>query len=239
MIHRLLGVLFFLGITINFFWLVPSWLIICRTIPRYRYSFSTLGTWYFKWYLPLFGIRPKVIGREFHIEDQAVVIMSNHQSFIDIGVLMCTLRPLSFLAKKELFQIPLFGPALAQTGTLQVDRSNPRANRDIPQRIRSKMELGYSYGIYPEGTRSKDGTLLDFKKGIFTIIKQAPVPVLPVTLNYTGYRVPKKGFILRPGVVEVIVHPVITPQEIETMSVPEFQAKTRETILADLSPWPS
>jgi 1-acyl-sn-glycerol-3-phosphate acyltransferase len=157
-------------------------------------------------YLRIAGVKVTFHGRQ-HVVQPPYILMSNHQSALDIMSLLNGL-PVSFrfVAKQELFKIPLFGWALKRAGYVSLDRNNPRqALKDMDlaaQRIRD----GSSLVVFPEGTRSADGKLLPFKKGAFSLAMKAGVPIVPVGIKGTaalqpeGYNVP-----IRKGDVTIMV----------------------------------
>ena len=107
--------------------------------------------------LSCLGIKPEVSGLENIEPDRPYIYAANHQSAFDIFVLLAVLPPtVRFLAKKELFAIPLFGPALGKAGNLPVDRSNRKASMKSIDRAAQAVRQGSSIIIFPEGTRSTD-----------------------------------------------------------------------------------
>ncbi|HSQ42255.1 MAG TPA: lysophospholipid acyltransferase family protein [Fibrobacteraceae bacterium] len=227
--NRFLGTFFILMIIIGYFILVPPVQSYCTARKRKR-SIAYLGSWFFRRLMRLFGITPIVTGLENLPSNSAFVLLSNHQSFLDIGILMHEIAPLAFLAKKELFRIPLFGNSLKAMGCIPVHRGNHRANILLPKTLSQRIQAGYNYCVFPEGTRSPDGNLLPFKGGIFKIIHSSPVPVLPVTILGSGKTMPKKGLALFPQHPRVIVHPVISPEQIAEWTPEEFRNNVRSVI---------
>lgn len=159
------------------------------------------------------GVKLEVEGLE-HIDlGQAYVVVSNHRSAFDVFTHFAVLPiPIRFLAKKELFRIPLFGPAMRRIGIVEVDRSGGRAtHQSINSGARRNMEQGRSLMIYPEGTRPRDGVMMPFKKGAFSIARNLEAPVLPTAV--TGSReVWKPGAkLIRPGKITVkVMEPIPT-----------------------------
>ncbi len=117
---------------------------------------------------------------------QSYVYMSNHQSNFDIPVLLAHL-PVQFrwLAKAELFKIPIFGRAMRGAGYVKIDRFNRQAAFESLNEAAGKMKNGVSVMIFPEGTRSRDGNIRSFKKGGFIMALEAGVPIVPVVLKGT------------------------------------------------------
>lgn len=124
------------------------------------------------------------------------IFMCNHQSALDIYGLLFSL-PLSFrwIAKRQLFLIPFFGWALKRAGHISIDRENPREALKAMDEAARKIRDGMNIIIFPEGTRSRDGSLLPFKKGGFSLALRAMVPIVPVGIVGTSTLQPKGSFI--------------------------------------------
>ena len=140
-------------------------------------------------------------------------MVSNHQSSFDIFVHFAVMPvPIRFLAKTELFKIPLFGTAMRKFGIVEVDRSAGRAaHQAVNQGAAEAMRLGRSLMIYPEGTRSRDGTMLPFKKGAFYIARNLRLPVLPVAITGTRAIWEPGSKLMRSGSVKVtVMEPIST-----------------------------
>jgi 1-acyl-sn-glycerol-3-phosphate acyltransferase len=132
------------------------------------------------------GISVSVEGGE-HIEAPPYLFMSNHQSALDISVLLSHLPvPFKFVAKRELFRIPVFGRAIKKAGYINIDRDNPREALKAIEEAVARIRGGTSVLIFPEGTRSADGNLLPFMKGAFSLATRAGVPVVPLAVIGTN-----------------------------------------------------
>jgi len=133
------------------------------------------------------------------------VIISNHQSYLDIPALLVSL-PFNYrmVAKKELFRIPVFGWGMKLAGYIEVDRSDTKkAMRGMSEADRQLNE-GRSIVMFPEGTRSLDGNLLPMKKGAFVLALKNKTPILPITVHGSFTILPKGT--LRMGNAEIRVH---------------------------------
>lgn len=233
LVNRIQGWIFFGSIAL-FYPIIVLPIQLWLGIRRRKRDMAWIGHRWFHIQLRILGIMPTVEGEENIPKDRSFMVLSNHQSFMDIGTLMTSICPLAFLAKRELFQIPFFGNSLEFMGCIPIDRKGRKANAELPNLLRTRIRDGYNYCVYPEGTRSPDGSLLPFKNGIFKIIKEAPVPVLPVTLIDTGKAVPKKGISLYRLRPHMIIHPLIEPEQIEQLTPEQFRDQVRSTIESGL-----
>lgn len=155
-------------------------------------------------YLFFSGIDVSIKGTE-NIPDLPCIFMCNHQSALDIYSLLACL-PLSFrwVAKRQLFNIPFFGWAMKKAGYISLDRENPREALKAIEKAAAKIREGTNIIVFPEGTRSVDGVLLPFKKGVFSLAIQAGVPVVPVGIYGTSALQPKGSLIpVKKGVIYI------------------------------------
>lgn len=149
------------------------------------------------------GVKISVDGLEKLDLSRRYVFISNHQSALDIPAIIAGLKHyVSFIAKKELFMIPFFGWGLSAMGHICIDRSNPRKAREsIDKAVRHLQKLNTSLILFPEGTRSPDGTVGEFKQGSFALALQAGVQVVPLTIKDAMSRLPKKSLRINPGTI--------------------------------------
>ena len=126
------------------------------------------------------------------------LLMSNHQSALDIFALLSGL-PVSFkfIAKRELFRIPVFGWAMKRAGYISIDRNNPREALKAIEESARKIKDGTAVLIFPEGHRSRNGRLQPFMKGGFSLASRAGVPVVPLAIT-GSFAVQPKGSIISP-----------------------------------------
>ncbi len=162
--------------------------------------------------LYLSGTRIKLKGREKIDTKQTYIVMSNHQSLFDVWALIGKLPlQIRWIVKKELRKVPLFGYALERMGHIYIDRKYPQK---AYQRLKAKavgLHKGTSVVIFPEGTRSPDGRLRDFRLGGATMALTSGLRVLPVTVNGGRFALPKGTLALMPGKMEIIIGDPIDP----------------------------
>src|SRR2546423_6781008 len=158
--------------------------------------------------LALVGVKVEVSGLEKLDPAQSYIFTPNHQSFIEVPLFVTYLgRNPAYLAKKEVFKYPLFGYGIGLMGVVPVDRTNSLAAIESAKRATENLRRGKSYVVYPEGTRSRDGRLLPFKKGAFVMATEAGVPVVPVTISGGTQIMPKGEIKVFPSTVRITVHP--------------------------------
>lgn len=132
------------------------------------------------------------------------IFMSNHQGSYDIFVLLGHL-PFQFkwLAKKELFSIPLFGWAMAAAGYISIDRKGTRGTVEAMNQAARRIQEGMSVVVFPEGSRSQDGSIQPFKKGGFTLAIKAKVPIIPIAINGSREIMPKDRLTASAGEIRI------------------------------------
>jgi 1-acyl-sn-glycerol-3-phosphate acyltransferase len=145
-------------------------------------------------------------------QSKSYIYMSNHQSNFDIPVLLAHLTvQFRWLAKKELFKIPIFSRGMRAAGYISIDRSNRASAFQSLAEAAQKVKNGVSVMIFPEGTRSLDGKIRPFKKGGFVLAIDSGVPVVPIVLHGTFSIMPKNRWRINPGHVHMdILEPIET-----------------------------
>ncbi len=147
------------------------------------------------------------------LPDGPLIFASNHESALDIWVLFKLLpRPFRFVAKAELFRIPIFGWYLRIGGHIPVDRGHHASAVQSLRRAGEAVRAGTSLVVFPEGTRSKDGRILPFKKGPFVVAMEAGVPVVPVAISGSGRVTPKSAIAVVPGTIRVALGEPVDPR---------------------------
>jgi 1-acyl-sn-glycerol-3-phosphate acyltransferase len=181
------------------------------------------------------GLRVTVEGVE-HLEpDRSYIFMANHQSNFDIPVLLGRL-PAQFrwLAKVELFKIPVFGAAMKGCGYISIDRSDRRRAFASLTQAAETIRSGTAVMIFPEGTRSTDGKLKDFKKGGFVLSVDAGVPIVPILLKGTFEIMPKGALVIRRRPVTMTICPPIETADYTRKTKDQLIEKVRTTMMSQL-----
>jgi len=163
--------------------------------------------------------------------DKSYVYMANHQSNFDIPVLLGYL-PVQFrwLAKAELFKIPLFGRAMLGAGYVKIDRFNRKSAFESLEEAANRMRNGVSVMIFPEGTRSKDGSIRQFKKGGFVMAIKSGVLIVPVVLRGTWPIMAKGSLRINRGDVEMEIGEPIDTSGFYLETKEDLMAKVRDVI---------
>ncbi|MEJ2364254.1 MAG: lysophospholipid acyltransferase family protein [Deltaproteobacteria bacterium] len=161
------------------------------------------------------GVKVQMEGLDNINLEEAYVFAANHQSQFDIFTLLGHL-PTQFrwLAKKELFRIPILGAAMKGAGYIPIDRSNRKEAFRSIDLAATRVREGTSVVIFPEGTRSLDGKLQSFKKGGFYLAIKSKRPIVPVSISGAFSILPKKGFRVRPQLVKVYVGEPVPTKDI-------------------------
>lgn len=182
------------------------------------------------------GTKVRIEGLDKIDPKQSYILVSNHQSNFDIFALLGYL-PIQFrwTAKASLFRIPFLGWAMSRIGYIPIERESPKKAYKSMLQAAEKVKNGVSVMIFPEGTRSPDGHLQPFKKGVFLIALKSQAPILPITIKGTNKIMRKGDWRTYPGNVQIIID---QPWETEHVSPTEeevLSAKIRQIIIKNLS----
>jgi 1-acyl-sn-glycerol-3-phosphate acyltransferase len=184
--------------------------LLCTVIDTGGRAYAFHARLWARMALALAGVRVTVEGAEL-LPPGPVIFMSNHQSSFDILSLLAAMpRRFYWIAKKELFDIPVFGTSMRRGGYIPLDRSHGRQALKSMGNAAGIIKEGKSVVIFPEGTRSNDGHLLPFKRGGFILARMAGVPVVPVTINGSGRINPAGRIRLSSGDIVIKLHKPLT-----------------------------
>jgi len=189
--------------------LVFPWTLITRDV---RLLYAT-GMAIIRTMVWLTGARIQAEGLEKLDPAGTYIFMSNHVSNLDPIILMPLIpRRTSVLVKKELWRLPVVARAFDLASLVPVERHNRDAAIQSVRRATEVMNQGVNMMVYPEGTRSRDGRLLPFKKGPFFMAAETGFPIVPVTMVNTFEILPKGKFAAKRGTARLVFHPPIDPK---------------------------
>ena len=199
------------------FWVICNLLIsvIVCSIPILLFGWfdknkilvSPVAKFWSMWMIYSTGIKYKVLGIDNLDLSKQYVYMSNHESALDIlfGIIAIPSK-IIFLAKKELFSIPLFGWAMKSAGMIKIDRQNSNvAKETVDNAVNILINPKFSTLIYPEGTRSDSGELLPFKKGGFILAIRTRLDIVPLTIIGAKDALPKGRFGIKNNKIIIII----------------------------------
>jgi 1-acyl-sn-glycerol-3-phosphate acyltransferase len=151
-------------------------------------------------------VRVKLEGMEHLKGEGPYIFMANHQGSYDIFALLgCLPFQFKWLAKKELFSIPFLGWTMAAAGYISIDRTGTRKTVEAMNEAAQKIRNGMSVVIFPEGSRSPDGSIQPFKKGGFTLAIKSKVPIVPITISGSREVMAKDSLTAIPGEIRIRV----------------------------------
>jgi 1-acyl-sn-glycerol-3-phosphate acyltransferase len=195
-----------------------------------------VGRSWIHWCLAVCSVKVEARGLE-GVPNPCVVV-SNHQSVFDIAAILETFpHPVwRFVAKRELLHVPFFGWALAVANQIIIDRgNNARAVRSL-QAAAARVRGGENVIIFPEGTRSSDAILHEFKSGGFHLAIQAGVPIVPVTVSGTHRITPRGSLRIESGRILIRYGTPVPTQGLEVEDRNDLKKRVREAILAGYDP---
>ena len=224
-----------------------TWIVLNMTIATVFIGFVVILVGYFdhkknitgifgrmwgRWVLWSTGINYTIRGLQNLEPNKQYIFVSNHESALDIPLSVAGLPYNNvFLAKKELFKIPIFGWAMHAAGMVRVDRQNrEKARLSADRALKQIRKTNISIMIYPEGTRTLTGDLLPFKKGSYLLAIRSGLSVVPITIKGMFDILSKNSFKLKQGKVELIIDKPIQTSSLTEKDRDYLLEKTREII---------
>lgn len=209
-VKALLSALFwlYLAVSLMVFWfaVVPVWLLLLPFDRRRRFSHRYAWIWanHYVALSPYWRIH--VEGRERIADDRPYVMAANHQSFGDIFVLYQLRKQFKWVAKDSVFWVPFLGWMMWMADYVAIRRGDASSRRRMFDRCLRHLQRGSSVLLFPEGTRSKDGELHEFRRGAFTLAAAAGVPVVPIVIDGTLHALPQGTWVFQQdGVLDIQV----------------------------------
>lgn len=212
-------------------------LVVCYPFDRKRVVVHTLSKWITD---TIFGLPPfmkrEVIGIENIDPKKAYVMALNHNSMADIITIYNLPLVFKWVSKKEVYRIPIVGRLLYAHGDIVINRASAKeAMQLVHERGKEWLAKGASVAIFPEGTRSKDGEIHNFKAGAFLLAKDAGAPILPIVLNNTN-KMMRKGWLMNwRNHITIKILPPISAEEVAERSVKEVMADVHSSMTEALA----
>lgn len=183
----------------------------------------------------LTGSKITVNGAEHLPSDETVLYVANHQSYMDIPVLMTILdRSVGFIAKDDMGKIPFFKKWIVHMKCVLITRGDTRKALTAIIQASKLLQQGHSLILYPEGTRSKDGMLQEFKAGSLKAAQKGKVPIVPIAIDGARDIMPRGSFLIYKRDVTVTVFPMIPAEQVQQMDTKELAAQIKEQIAGAL-----
>ena len=198
--------------------LMASYLVMAGMVRPHHPYLDTVIRFWSRRFLGVAPIKLEVEGRERVDPEKQYIFVCNHLSNFDIPALFAALpHRIRYLAKKEIYKIPIVATAMRRVGIVKIDRgAGKSAHAKINEGITQARERGYSLIIFPEGTRSRDGDFHGLKKGAFRIAITNQMDVVPVTIHGTWEVWPPGAKIFFPGEARVVIHDPIPVEGLGT-----------------------
>ncbi|MBO5974557.1 MAG: 1-acyl-sn-glycerol-3-phosphate acyltransferase [Paludibacteraceae bacterium] len=180
-------------------------------------------------------VRVEVRGEENYDRNSSYVFVANHQSIFDVFLIYGWLDShFKWIMKKEIRKIPFVGRACEAAGHIYIDRSNSKSAYRSIELVKKKLVNGVSVAIFPEGSRTKNGSVGKFKRGAFVLASDLSLPIVPITIS-GAYEVLKKGtFLIIPGKIKMTIHKPLETKDLTQGDVKELMSNCYETIKNDL-----
>ncbi len=207
--------------------------LLCTLLDRSHKAYFILTKIYSAPILWISGIKVKITGKENVVPKTPYVFVANHLSLFDIPVLQRYVpNDFSFIFKKEIAKVPIFGWQMVLGPAIMVDRQNPeKAMKSIEKAKKMLVQRKISVLLFPEGTRSKTGEMLPFKRGAFRIAAQVGFEIIPITISGTQNLFQTKPLKINSGVVKLEFGKPIPAENITSRKEElELMSKVRDII---------
>jgi 1-acyl-sn-glycerol-3-phosphate acyltransferase len=183
-------------------------------------------------WLAVSGTKLEIEGAENIDPNRSYVVVANHLSALDImACLLAVPLPIRFLAKKELFRVPVLAQGMRMVGIIEVDRQARGAvHSEVNRQSRELIEKGRSLIIYAEGTRPRNGVMKPFKKGAFTMAISSGLPILPLSIHGSYEAWPPGTPLVRGGVITVVLDKPVETEGMTASDTGYLRDQVREVI---------
>lgn len=209
---------------------------LARFATQKNYDFFTHFRSWAMHTLKICQVTLEVEGRELLKKDQSYVYVSNHASLMDIPVVVAGLNDkIRIIYKRELERIPFMGWLMARSPLIAINRADAKDAMASIEEAVNAVKSGESVVVFAEGTRSKDGTLGDFKRGAFVLAARAGKPIVPVTIIGSNVVLPNGSLRFKKGTVKLIIHePIIPPNPLNRTDEKKLMQQVHTAVAAPL-----
>lgn len=184
-----------------------------RVPDRAGSIYDDIPRWWARLLLGAAGVEVRVSGEQWVQGDEPRIYVGNHVSWFDVLAAAVAVPRGKYVAKAELFRVPVFGQAIRLFGMIEIDRENRKAAFGSLERAAAKIRDGNPVVVFPEGTRGDDYALRAFKKGPFVLAITAGVPIVPMVIHGSIERMRRGSWKINSGVIEVtFLEPIPTAQ---------------------------
>ncbi len=220
-------------------WLITRWFD-KRLLILHLWS-SFWGACYI-WVNPFWRVR--ISGRKKIPWNRPCVLVSNHQSMVDILVLYSLFRPFKWVSKKENYKIPILGWQMRLNNYLEIDRGQKESLVKLLKKASRMISVGCSILLFPEGTRHSGGKLGRFREGAFKMALDNKVDIVPIVLDGTARALPKKGIVItgfsniRARVLDPVPYQAFAEKSVKelTMDIRELMSAEYDKLHSELNP---
>ena len=235
LIFRLIGILYisFVFVTSAFFFMIALTIWLTTILFDKRlwllHRFTCFWASLYIWLMPPWSVSIK--GKEHIDANETYIIVSNHQSLVDILVAFTLFTHFKWVSKAELFYIPLIGWNMWLNQYIKLRRGDNKSVKTMYKACEKHLKHGSSIYLFPEGTRSQSGEMRKFKEGAFVLAKRLKKPILPIVINGSGTTLPKNSFKFHGEThIEVTVLPPVMPESFGEDSAKELAAQVQHRI---------
>jgi len=211
-------------------WVLTFWWDRRRVAAHYM---GTFWAWHYQSLIPFWKLRLE--GREKIPFRRPVVLVANHRSLVDILALYKLRRPFKWTSKAENFRLPFVGMVLSLTRSIRIHRESARSGYQFLTQAEQEMAKGSSILIFPEGTRSRSGSMRPFKEGAFLLARKMGCGIIPIVHTGSEKTFDHGSWVLKgKSVIRIRVLDEIGPEEVGRMEIRELMATVRDRMEAGL-----
>jgi len=227
-----------LGVAVTAFF--SFWAVVFSFFDNAENNVHKVANLWAKVLLFLCATKVEVIGGQNIMRMKPQVLMANHQSDFDILITLAYVPgQFRWIAKKELFAIPVFGQAMKSAGYIEIDRQDHEKALQSLDLAALRIRQGKSVMTFPEGTRSRNGEIKPFKQGTFYLAIQSGAPVVPISIIGSGEIMPKRSLRIKPGRIKLVIDKPIETKDYTLENRQELINKVRSVIIRNYDTYKS